>query len=108
MSNVRKRLATILSQRRKLELAETKLKALEDKLLEDLKSGTDVAAGLLTARVKEWERRSPAWRGVVERELGAEYAARVLAGTRPDKFEKLVWTWRDSSWRSLHKNWPRS
>jgi hypothetical protein len=85
-----KRLAEILTRRRKIDEQEAKLKQLEEKLLADLKAGASVAAGLLTARVKEWERRNPAWKAVVERELGEEYANRVLAGTRPDKFEKLV------------------
>ena len=83
-------LAYIIQRRREIEQAEQELKRLEDKLLADLKAGAAVATGLLVARVKEWERRSPTWKAVVERELGEDYAARVLAGTRPDKFEKLV------------------
>lgn len=83
-------LRSIVKQRAALEAKETKLKADEQHLLEMLKGGSAVQSGLLTAEIKTWERRSPSWRAVVERELGEDYAARVLAGTKPDKFEKLA------------------
>jgi hypothetical protein len=85
-----KTLAAYLRKKAKVAELEKQLKATEETLLAELKAGANVQDGLLTARIKEWERRSPSWKSVVERELGADYAARVLAGTRPDKFQSLV------------------
>ena len=84
------KLAAYLNAKSEIEALERKLKATEEQLFAALKSGAVCQDGLLTARIKVWERRSPAWKAVVERELGEDYAARVLAGTRPDQFEKLM------------------
>ena len=69
---------------------EEELKAAEATVLEALKAGAAVAAGLLTARLKTWERRNVAWKDIVIREQGKDYADRVLNATRPDKYESLV------------------
>src|SRR5262245_8563621 len=83
-------LAAVLKQRAAIQKASTELDVLEESLLQRLKAGEPLQPGLIRAYVKEWERRSPAWKAVVEREISQEYAARVLAATKPDKFEKLV------------------
>jgi hypothetical protein len=83
-------LCVVAEKKAAIARLEEELKAAETTVLEALKAGAAVAAGLLTARLKTWERRSPQWKAVVERELGAEYAARVLARTRPDSYTKLV------------------
>jgi len=49
-----------------------------------------VEDGLFRAFLKTTERRSVAWKSIVERELGEGYANRVLAATKPDKFTTLV------------------
>jgi indole-3-glycerol phosphate synthase len=84
------KLASYLKRKQKLTELQKEIKATEETLLAELNAGVAVQPGLLVARIKEWERRSPSWKTVVERELGEEYAARVLAGTRPDKFTSLV------------------
>ena len=38
------------------------------------------------------ERRSVAWKAVVERELGEDYARRVLAATKPETYVSLAVT----------------
>jgi hypothetical protein len=83
-------LAAVIKQRVKVEQAQAKLKESEEKLTAALKAGTEVQAGVLTARLRDWERRNVSWKSVVERELGAEYAQRVFNGTKPDKYESLV------------------
>lgn len=77
---------------KKAEIArlEAELKAAETTVLEALKAGAAVAAGLLTARLKTFEKRNVAWKCVVEREMGVDYAERVLAATRPSIYESLV------------------
>ena len=69
---------------------EEELKVAETTVLEALKAGAAVTAGLLTVRLKTWERRNVGWKGIVIRERGKEYADRVLNATRPDRYEALV------------------
>ncbi|MCH8890231.1 MAG: hypothetical protein IH827_04010, partial [Myxococcales bacterium] len=76
------------------EIAERK-KALEETEAEvqaALEVSVLVQPGLLRAFLKIIERRSVPWKQVVERKLGVDYAKRVLAGTKPDKFTHLVVT----------------
>lgn len=82
-------IAFLKAQREKIAKLSETLKEKEIEMLAALKSGAEVQNGKLKAEVKSWERRSPKWKAVVERELGEDYAARVLAGTPPDTFEKL-------------------
>ncbi len=83
-------LAAILRRRKKISDLQADLEELEAALLSDLKEGFEVAPGILAARVKEWERRNVAWKEIVVREKGQEYADRVLAATRPETYTKLV------------------
>lgn len=83
-------LATLLAKRAKFAEAEKEITALEDKLLAALKSGSKVQAGVFTAYVKTWERRSVAWKQIVIREQGQEFADRVFNSTKPEKHENLV------------------
>ncbi len=75
----------IAERKKALEEAETEVQA----ALED---SVPVESGLLRAFLKIIERRSVAWKRIVERKLGVDYAKRVLAGTKPDKFTHLVVT----------------
>lgn len=83
-------LARILELRREIETLEADLKAAEESVREQLEVGASVESGLFRAFLKTTERRSVAWKGVVERELGEDYAKRVLAATKPDTFTHLV------------------
>lgn len=83
-------LAAILRRRKRIADLSAELEKLETALTDELRADAKVAPGILTAYIKEWERRSPQWKAVVERELGSEYAARVLAATRPEQHSKLV------------------
>ena len=76
------------------EIAERK-KALEEAEAEvqaALEVSVPVEVGLLRAFLKIIERRSVPWKQVVERKLGVDYAKRVLASTKPDRFTHLVVT----------------
>ena len=75
----------IAERKKALEEAETEVQA----ALED---SVPVESGLLRAFLKIIERRSVPWKQVVERKLGVDYAKRVLAGTKPDRFTHLVVT----------------
>lgn len=83
-------LASILRRRKKIEDLQAELGKLEDALTDDLKAGAKVAPGILTAFIKEWTRRNVAWKEIVVREKGQEYADRVLAAKKADTYSKLV------------------
>jgi len=83
-------LRSVAEKKAAIAALEAELKAAEEVVLAALKNGAKVANGLLTARLKTWERRNVAWRAIVEREQGKEYADRVLNATRPEKYEALV------------------
>ena len=83
-------LCVVAEKRAAIAKLEEELKAAEATVLEALKAGAAVAVGLLTARLKTWERRNVAWKDIVIREQGKEYADRVLNATRPDKYESLI------------------
>jgi hypothetical protein len=82
-------LAAVIKQRIKVEQAQAKLNDAEGRLTAALKSGSEVQQGLFTARIKEFERRKVGWKAIVVREKGEDYAQRVLAATKPDKYESL-------------------
>ncbi len=75
----------IAERKKELEQVETEVQA----ALED---SVPVESGPLRAFLKIIERRSVPWKQVVERKLGVDYAKRVLAGTKPDRFTHLVVT----------------
>jgi hypothetical protein len=83
-------LSKVLLAKKRIAELEAEVKAGEEQILAALTEGASVQDGVLTAYIKSWERRSPSWKAVVERELGEQYAARVLAATKPDTYTKLV------------------
>jgi len=83
-------LARILELRRDIETLEADLKWAEQSIREQLEAAASVERGLFQAYLKTTERRSVSWKGVVERELGEDYAKRVLAATKPDTVTHLV------------------
>ena len=76
------------------EIAERKkgLEETETEVQAALENSVPVQSGLLRAFLKIIERRSVPWKQVVERKLGVDYAKRVLASTKPDRFTHLVVT----------------
>lgn len=83
-------LAHVLEIRRQREALDERLKEAETALRGALEAGVQVEPGIFHAHLKTVERRSVAWKAVVERELGQDYATRVLAATKPDTFTSLV------------------
>lgn len=83
-------LKKILQLRAAIESEQQDLDRLEAAVKEAIQGGAAVAKGSFRAEVRTWERRSPAWREIVERELGVEYAERVLAHTKPTPQSKLI------------------
>jgi hypothetical protein len=83
-------LQAVAEKRALITRLEAELKSAEAAVLESLKAGATVALGLLTARVKVFERRNVAWKEILVREKGEEYADRVLKATRPSSYESLV------------------
>ncbi len=83
-------LAHIVWLRQQVEQTKAKLEQAEAALRATLDAGAPVEPGLLRAFLKTIERRSVAWKAVVERELGEDYAKRVLAATKPETFTHLV------------------
>jgi hypothetical protein len=65
------------------------IEAAEESLLARLQSGSTVEAGTFQAEIKVTERRNVSWKGVVIKKLGAAFAKRVLAATRPDTYTSL-------------------
>ena len=83
-------LCLLLSLRARVRELEEQIQTEEQSLKSRLEAGASVEPGLLRAFLKIVERRSVAWKAVVERELGQDYARRVLAATKPDVFTHLV------------------
>ena len=85
-------LSLLLSLKARARELESQIQENEELLKTRFASGAEVESGLLRAFLKTIERRSVAWKAVVERELGEDYARRVLAATRPDTFTHLIVT----------------
>jgi hypothetical protein len=83
-------LGHILEMRRQREALDEQIKESETAVRAALEAGAVVEDGVFRAYLKPGERRSVAWKAIVERELGEGYANRVLAATKPDKFTTLV------------------
>jgi hypothetical protein len=83
-------LCHILSMRQQIEAIETKLKEAETAVRCALESGVEVETGIFKASLKTAERRNVGWKSIVERELGEDYARRVLAATKPDTYTSLI------------------
>lgn len=85
-------LVRILELRQEIALLESEAEAQQNVVRAQIEAGAPVEPGLLRAFLKTTERRSVQWKVVCERELGEEYARRVLAATKPDTFTNLVVT----------------
>lgn len=83
-------LSHIIELRRQIEALEADLKAAEAEAQAALTAGRPVEPGLWKAWLRTTERRSVPWKQVVERELGQDYAKRVLAATKPETYTHLV------------------
>ena len=86
------RLGYVVSLRRQADELKAKVADAESEIQDALEAGAQVEPGILTSYLKTTERRTPAWRKVVERELGKEYTEKILALTTPTKSVKLVVT----------------
>jgi hypothetical protein len=86
------KLALIISLRHDIEQLEAQLGEAQTDVKSALESGADVEPGLFRATLKITTRTNVSWKSVVERELGDDYAKRVLAATKPDKYVHLVVT----------------
>jgi len=86
------RLAEIITLRQHIADLEKQLDEAQVDVKLALQSGAEVEPGLFRASLKFTERTNVSWKTVVERELGVDYAKRVLASTKPDKYVNLVVT----------------
>ncbi len=86
------KLAYILTLKGEIAERKKELEQVETEVQAALEDSVPVESGLLRAFLKIIERRSVPWKQVVERKLGVDYAKRVLAGTKPDRFTLLVVT----------------
>jgi hypothetical protein len=86
------RLAEIIMLRQQIESLEKQLGEAQTDVKAALESGAEVESGLFRAFLKITERTNVSWKSIVERELGEDYAKRVLAATKPDKYKNLVVT----------------
>jgi hypothetical protein len=91
-------LRVIANRRAQIQTLQLQVKASELLVLERLKDGVKVAPGLMTARVKEFSRRNVAWKEVVVREIGQDYADRVLNATKPEVYTSLVVELEVNNW----------
>lgn len=90
MKITQKSLRSVVKLQAQLAALSEKLKSAEASVFDALKGGAEVQSGLLSAHIKTFERRNVAWKKIVEREKGEEFAARILAATHADKYENLV------------------
>lgn len=79
----------LLSLRKQADKLADDIANAEKSILTRLETGSAVESGLLNAAIKITERRNVSWKSVVERKLGAAFAKRVLAATRPDVYPSL-------------------
>ena len=86
------RLAEIITLRQQIEQLEAQLGEAHTDVQSALEAGAAVEPGLFRASLKITERRNVSWKSVVERELGEDYATRVLSATKPDKYTHLIVT----------------
>lgn len=86
------RLAEIITLRQQIEELEKQLGEAQTDVKLALESGAEVESGLFRASLKTTERTNVSWKSVVERELGDDYAKRVLSATKPDQYVHLVVT----------------
>ncbi len=86
------KLAYILTLKGEIQERKKALEEAEADVQAALEDSVPVEPGLLRAFLKIIERRSVAWKRIVERKLGVDYAKRVLASTKPDRFTHLVVT----------------
>ncbi len=86
------KLAYILTLKGEIQERKKELEQVETEVQAALEDSVPVQSGLLRAFLKIIERRSVPWKQVVERKLGVDYAKRVLASTKPDRFTHLVVT----------------
>jgi len=86
------KLAYVLTLRGEIAERKKALEETEGEVQAALEDSVPVQPGLLRAFLKVIERRSVPWKQVVERKLGVDFAKRVLAGTKPDRFTHLVVT----------------
>jgi hypothetical protein len=86
------RLAEIITLRQQIEQLEKQLGEAQTDVKSALEAGAAVEPGLFRASLKITERTNVSWKSVVERELGEDYAKRVLSATKPDKYTNLVVT----------------
>ncbi len=91
MQNVtQKKMARYATLANKIEKLKAEFYQLKNEMILDLDAGSTPEPGARTASITQVERRSVAWKDVVVRELGDSYAKRVLAGTKPTFFFKLL------------------
>jgi hypothetical protein len=83
-------LRCIAARKAKITKLSAELEGLEAQLLADLQGGATVQPGILTARIHEYVRRNVAWKEIVLREQGVEYANRVLAGTKATTYTSAI------------------
>jgi hypothetical protein len=86
------RLAEIITLRQQIEDLEKQLGEAQTDVKSALEAGAAVEPGIFRASLKTTERTNVSWKSVVERELGEDYAKRVLSATKPDKYVHLVVT----------------
>jgi hypothetical protein len=86
------RLAEIITLRHQIEQLELQLGEAQSDVKGALQAGAEVEPGLFRASLKVSQRTNVSWKTVVERELGDDYAKRVLAATKADTYVHLIVT----------------
>ena len=85
-------LGRVVWLRREIERLQTELKRAKETVRLALEAGAPVEPGMLQAVLKTVQHRSVAWKAVVERELGEDYARRVLPATSHETYVSLAVT----------------
>jgi len=90
-------LAALLRKRAKADALKKEIETTEEAILQALKNGATVQAGVVTAEIKSFERRTVSWKPVFIREIdkrdgdgkGEELANRIHSATQPTVYENL-------------------
>ena len=83
-------LARYVALQNQIEALKEEQKELADGLMGALSSGAQIEPGTHMAKLRTCERRSVAWKDVVVRVKGREFAEAILATTEPTTYTKLI------------------
>lgn len=73
-----------------IALKKAKLKDVENELLKRLRDKEKVEKGVLSVEISVTERRTVAWKSIVQKAMGEAFVIETIKKTCPDKYEHIT------------------